>query len=134
MGDAINMAARLMCLPEAQGGILCDERTYNLADSFFLFSKLGEKTVKGKKKAIIVFKPTSKKLESEISLKRIVEANELIGRGEERVAIEEAIQSLGMEASKSIFICGNEGQGLSSLGQYVCDKLDVENITCWYQI
>ena len=59
MGDAINMAARLMCLPDAQGTILCDERTYNLCETEFQFEKMGEQKVKGKDYAISVFQPSA---------------------------------------------------------------------------
>ena len=57
MGDAINMAARLMCHKEAKRGILCDEKTFNLCETDFQFENLGETTVKGKNSAISIFRP-----------------------------------------------------------------------------
>ena len=57
MGDSINMAARLMCLPIAQGSVVCDEKTRNLCQSEYIFSSCGQVNVKGKNHPIAAFLP-----------------------------------------------------------------------------
>lgn len=56
MGDSINMAARLMCLPQCVGNVLCDERTYSSCQNEFEYETISNITVKGKTHPIQVYK------------------------------------------------------------------------------
>lgn len=132
MGDAINMAARLMCLPKAYQGLLCDERTYNLCQPFFSFDILGETKVKGKSSAISVFRPIAQIQQADLVKKAFNEQTGLIGRGKEKQAIEDVMNAIGESSVASLSFEADEGQGLSSIAQHVSDRFDQLKITHWY--
>jgi hypothetical protein len=132
MGDAINMAARLMCLPEAHNGMLCDERTYNLCAPFFSFESMGETYVKGKSTAISVFRPVTAIADAELHKKAVNEPSVLIGRSVERQAIEQTVSSLGDPLANCLSFEADGGQGLSSLSQHVIDRLEAKKYPYWY--
>ncbi|KAJ1537230.1 hypothetical protein HK096_001501 [Nowakowskiella sp. JEL0078] len=122
MGDSINMAARLMFLPDAQNSILCDETSYNLSEREFVFEKLGEAKVKGKIRPIQIFRPKSIVPESSKPNRAKVDGNEivLLGRAKEKKAIHDALNSLRskVEIPKIIMTQSEGGQGLSSLVKF----------------
>lgn len=121
MGDAINMAARLMCHPEAAENLLCDEKSYNLCRNDFEFKALGETKVKGKAHAIAIFRPVSeldeaaRKKDEDSSVKRPI-----IGRISERSAIKSILAKMVNKDQSGILILeADGGQGLSTLYEYV---------------
>lgn len=132
MGDAINMAARIMCLAGAQNTILCDERTYNLCSSFFTFNILGEFNVKGKNVPISVFQPLRAFQKSEIWKKTHLGTSALIGRSTELKEIEKILNSIGIEGLNNLIFEADEGQGLSSLCNYVQEKFKERNHAFMY--
>nr|KAJ3420720.1 hypothetical protein HK105_005344 [Polyrhizophydium stewartii] len=121
MGDAINMAARLMCHAEAASAILCDEKTFNLCESDFTFQNLGETKVKGKNSAISIFRPVASvpELNKKQKAAKQTESIDVIGREKERKAIVSALERMSPDAdADTIVIKADGGQGLSTLISY----------------
>ena len=128
------MAARLMSLPEAIEGILCDERTYNLCEPYFNFENLGEVKVKGKTDPIAVYRPIGMLSDSEISKRAQLDQNILIGRKTECRAIEDALQSMNELTAKCLCFEGAGGQGLNRLSQVVIECCEADDdIFYWYE-
>jgi hypothetical protein len=128
MGDAINMAARLMCLPEAQEEILCDERTFNLCKNNFVFESLGETKVKGKSSPISIYRPRDSIPETDRTIKTANARNALIGRMQEKEIIQELLDNLGDPGNGSVYLEGDGGQGLTTLTDFIveqCEKMSV---------
>ncbi|KAJ3190642.1 hypothetical protein HK101_008516 [Irineochytrium annulatum] len=124
MGDSINMAARLMCHPQAASSILCDEKTYNLCENEFNFERLGEARIKGKSVPINIFRPTSIRTDTSRSPRR---GNRLkvtpIGRTKERLAIKTALKShLEDETAGVVILEADGGQGLSTLVNFAKEE------------
>ncbi|KAJ3417194.1 hypothetical protein HDV05_006400 [Chytridiales sp. JEL 0842] len=145
MGDSINMAARLMCHPEAENSILCDEKTFNLCEADFVFQHLGEAYVKGKSKPINIFRP----LQIERSSRKrwaISKKVKLIGRTQEKKVINDVLNSFEDETGAGIGIFeGEGGQGLTSLVNFIKERCaevgvsvcsgeasEMENLTPFY--
>lgn len=118
MGDSVNMAARLMCHQKAKQTILCDEKTYNLCDSEFLFDVLGEIKVKGKTHPISIYKP--KKIRPDSMKQQLSPENLLIiGREGERKLIEESIEAHSTtNGPRMLVIEADGGMGLSTLARW----------------
>jgi hypothetical protein len=132
MGDAINMAARLMCHKEAKRGILCDEKTYNLCESDFRFENLGETTVKGKNSAISIFRPLITLEAEESKESEATNINTVIGREAEKKAIAEAIASFSSEVEVSnLFIFAEVGQGLTTLSSHTKSEASKLGFKFW---
>jgi hypothetical protein len=124
MGDSINMAARLMCHPEAEQNLLCDEKTYNLCRNAFEIKPLGETIVKGKANPISIFRPLSATKEisdnkQDDESKKIEQNATFIGREKERTAIKNLFGKMVNKEESGILILEAEGgQGLSTLYDY----------------
>ncbi|KAI9093055.1 nucleotide cyclase [Phlyctochytrium arcticum] len=125
MGDSINMAARLMCHAEAKRSLLCDERSYNLADTDFVFDKLGETMVKGKSHPIAIFRPRATLPERTLSKRgagRRLGKGQLVGRLVEKDKIISELKQFeasGNAVVSSVLVFEAEGgQGLSTLLDY----------------
>lgn len=135
MGDSINMAARLMCHPEAAENMLCDEKTYNLCKSQFQFNLLGETKVKGKAAPISIFRPVEILKEAEKKSAPAQQNLTLIGRVKERNAIRTI---LGKYANKDIastmLIEADGGHGLNTLFDVIRAESLVRNFICMYFI
>ncbi|KAJ3216323.1 hypothetical protein HDU67_009674 [Dinochytrium kinnereticum] len=122
MGDSINMAARLMCLPDASRSILCDEKTYNLCEHEFIFERLGEARIKGKAHPINIFRPAHIRPDVGRMARRGAQKLEPIGRTKEKNAINSALYScIEEETSGIVIIEADGGQGLSTLLDYAKD-------------
>ncbi|KAJ3193578.1 hypothetical protein HK101_004589 [Irineochytrium annulatum] len=63
LGRAVNEAARLMCLPQAKGGVVCDAATHAITRSYFRFRRLSSQErqviLKGSSRPVEIFMPTS---------------------------------------------------------------------------
>jgi hypothetical protein len=121
MGDAINMAARLMCHKEAKRGILCDEKTYNLCENEYQFENLGETTVKGKNSAISIFRPmfVIPEAEKNSSANDSLLSSGVIGREAEKKAVANTIEQLSnANTVDNLFFSAEGGQGLTTLANH----------------
>jgi class 3 adenylate cyclase len=129
LGDAINMAARIMCLPEAFGDIICDEKTYNLCKHEIEFEHIGEVKVKGKAEPISIFSPEALKTQENISAQDD-EKNILIGRDAEKSRISHIIHRVKEEYyPEATFFEGAAGQGLTSLSEYLKRMCESEGVS-----
>lgn len=75
MGDAVNLAARLMGQVE-KSGVLCDEQTYQLTHNHIQYKTLSAVQLKGKEHPVALFCPLSVMSHSDIS----TEGEAMIGR------------------------------------------------------
>jgi len=133
MGDSINLAARLMCHPEASNSLLCDERTYNLCDHYFVIEKLGETMVKGKEKPINIYRPKAARAEFEKDREIGIDKKfEIIGRAKEKAAVVDAMKKHGTDAGTHALIMeGEGGQGLSTLMKFAKIEAIQQNYIIW---
>lgn len=135
MGDAINMAARLMCHKDAKRGILCDQKTFNLCESDFEFENLGETTVKGKANPIAIFRPIFAVLETEKNLvsPEAGVSSLVLGREKEKKAIFATLDQLtNAPIVNNLFFSAEGGQGLSALANYAKAEALKQNCHFWY--
>lgn len=132
MGDSINMAARLMCHPEAAENMLCDEKTYNLCKSHLQFKLLGETKVKGKSVPISIFRPVEILNEAE-KKSEINQSLTLIGRVKERNAIRSILGKYGnKDISSTMLIEADGGHGLNTLFDVIRAEASIRNFICVY--
>lgn len=117
MGDSINMAARLMCQPDAKKNVLCDVTSYKMSENDFVFEDRGEVLVKGKDKPIAIYRP--QKLKSSGQKKGAVEAVHVVGRKFERKEITKVLTANSKGKSDKLMIFEAEGgQGLTTLFEF----------------
>ena len=113
-GDTINLAARLSGIGNP-GEILVSHSTYRQAAGYYSFNRLEARKVKGKAKALNVYKVLSpKELPSKIHRSYGIRA-ELIGRKAEITQLFEAVEKLRKGKGSAISIWGDAGTGKSRL-------------------
>ncbi len=116
IGDVVNMAARLMQNAAAHTGpgdvpILCDEATFEEAQSRVQFAELEPIPIKGKHGLIKVYRPLGEKRQAIHSEATIT----VVGREKERMVLGEALNRLMQGQSQTIVIEGEAGIGKSQL-------------------
>jgi predicted ATPase/class 3 adenylate cyclase len=126
MGDAVNLAARLMqtVAAEPSGGILCDEATYLSALSGHTFEALPPVFVKGKSDPVPVYRPWERQPATEARLSPAA-ATPIIGRDSERTALAGVLERLlGRRETgpRSARIEGEAGIGKSRLLEDICGR------------
>ncbi|GAB4500344.1 MAG: adenylate/guanylate cyclase domain-containing protein [Anaerolineales bacterium] len=109
MGDAVNLAARLM-KQAGNGGILCDFDTYQQARKQIDFENLLPIRVKGKASMIRVYRPLG-----EVGMQMPDPGGELIGRVAETRLLAEVITALQRGESQILVFDGETGIGKSRL-------------------
>lgn len=135
MGDAINMAARLMCHKNASRGILCDEKTFNLCETDFEFENLGETTVKGKSSPIAIFRPIDAIAEADKNNKssNVLLNSAVIGRETEKKAIITTLEQLSSSPIVDLnLFCAEGGLGLTTLVNYAKVEALKQGCHVWY--
>ena len=131
MGDSINMAARLMCLKEAKGTVLCDDRSFKICSNHFNFEFVGLRVVKGKAKEIKVFKPKSTMINNQ-DLKDNSQAEaSIIGRQREKRTIDQTLNGFVDGNGRVIIIEGDRGQGVTTLATYAKNKSTALSLMTW---
>ncbi|NTU80256.1 MAG: tetratricopeptide repeat protein [Chloroflexales bacterium] len=116
MGDAVNLAARLM-QKAGKSGILCDFPTYHAARAELHWDVLAPLTVKGKASPVRVYRPLGLTSAVEARSLRHGAGQPLIGREEELARLEEALGLVAGGQSRVLFIEGEEGIGKSRMIQ-----------------
>ena len=126
MGDAINMAARLMCHKEAKNAILCDQKTYNLCQGEFQFDNIGEIMVKGKAHPISVFRPVFSIAGGESSTTNLRAGNAknlFLGRERERHLFNVVLSQMKISPTVNNFLVSAEGGlGLTTFANHCRTK------------
>lgn len=145
MGDAVNLAARLMQAagkelsakpPEnaaaLTSSILCDEATYQAAQAYIAFEVLPPIVVKGKSTPVAIYKPRSV-LTGPI-LARTPNAGDppaetqMVGRTKERVALADRLQALLRGTGSLVIIEGEAGIGKSRLVEDLLRQAQALNV------
>lgn len=107
LGDSVNLAARLM---QAGGGILCDRATHAAARSRVRFAALPALAVKGKARAIEVYRAVGEQTGDASNRAR------LVGREGERRLLADRLRTLEERRTGGVvFIEGEPGIGKSTL-------------------
>jgi class 3 adenylate cyclase len=125
IGNAVNLAARLMSLAATDSGesppirILCDRPTYDGARAVIEFEGLGTRPVKGRTEAVEVFQPLALR-------KSLVRARaDLIGREEEKSILATSLQELQRGRSRqTVVLRGEAGIGKSRLTEEAARQAD----------
>lgn len=114
LGDAVNLAARLMQAASA-GEILISEKIYHSISDQFSASSLPDLRVKGKTEPIRVYRLNAHKIKSSIRLHDQKFTGPLVGRESEISAIEARLESAKAGAGQILGIVAEAGMGKSRL-------------------
>jgi class 3 adenylate cyclase/tetratricopeptide (TPR) repeat protein len=126
-GDTINVASRLCSLAKA-GETLVGQATFAQAVGFFSFEALEPVQVKGKTKAIQIYRLLAPK-ESPCRTHRVSGLRaELIGRRDDIAVLTKAVDRLSEGSASFIVICGEAGTGKSRLVEEFKATLDLNTI------
>jgi class 3 adenylate cyclase/predicted ATPase len=113
IGAVVNLAARLM--QAAQDGILCDERTFELAKTRIQFESLTPIKLKGIKDAVQVFYPL-REVRQDLPWWMVGKTEKsIVGREKERLLLWHKLEQLKVGVSGVVAICGEAGIGKSCL-------------------
>ena len=119
IGDAVNMAARLMA--STQGEIRCDVETYTRSCKRVVFEHLDPISVKGKAEKVKVFKPLAGTVSAALSLRKIP----LIGRDEEMRMVLRTIDAFAdMGYSSAVIFEGESGMGKSRMLRETVERIN----------
>ena len=113
IGAVVNLAARLM--QAAQDGILCDERTFELAKTRIQFESLTPIKLKGIKDAVQVFCPLREVRQNLPWWMAGKTEKSIVGREKERLLLGHKLEQLKVGISGVVAICGEAGIGKSCL-------------------
>ena len=126
-GDTINLAARLSSLGK-EGDILVGPDTYAQAEGYFDFEALEPAKVKGKSKAIRVYRVLAQKDQPRKVHRLQGFRAKLIGRKMEMAQLKEAVGKLQKGNGSTFAVCGAAGTGKSRLIEEFKSTLDLEEI------
>lgn len=113
IGAVVNLAARLM--QAAQDGILCDERTFELAKTRIQFESLTPIKLKGIKDAVQVFYPL-REVRQDLPWWMVGKTEKsIVGREKERLLLGHKLEQVKLGVSGVVVICGEAGIGKSCL-------------------
>ncbi len=116
MGEAVALAARMETAAEP-GTVLVSENTYNLIEPQFDWQALGEITVKGMSRPIVVYRPLAPLADAE-SLQRMLPHDfsiPLIGRDEAFNALKDQVLDLYDDRGGIALVTADKGLGKSFL-------------------
>jgi class 3 adenylate cyclase/tetratricopeptide (TPR) repeat protein len=126
-GDAINVAARLSSLAEADG-ILVGRKTFQQAEGYFEFEQMDPVKVKGREEAVQTYKVVSLR-EKPVTLHRLTGLRaDLVGRKVEMARLKEALDELYAGKGTIFSIYGDAGTGKSRLIEEFKNSLDPETV------
>ncbi|MDQ5850796.1 MAG: AAA family ATPase, partial [Chloroflexota bacterium] len=122
LGDAVNLAARLM--EAAPDDLLCDAATCQAARARLQFAALPPISVKGKAEPVAVYRPLGEAQET------VRPREAMVGRTAERTMLAEQIQALLHGGAGSVVIIeGEAGIGKSRLVEDLLAKAHTWNVT-----
>jgi len=126
-GDTINLAARLSSLGK-ENDILVGPDTYAQAEGYFDFEALEPTKVKGKAKAIRVYRVLAQKDQPKKVHRLQGVRAKLIGRKMEIAQLTEAVGNLQKGKGSTFAVCGTAGTGKSRLIEELKSTLDLKEI------
>ncbi|HSH05281.1 MAG TPA: tetratricopeptide repeat protein [Anaerolineae bacterium] len=126
MGDAVNLAARLMGVAQKSGGgIRCDFATYRQARQGLQFVSLGAVNLKGKAEAVKLYEPTGERVKQLGG----TAVGPLVGRRNEIKQLNKVVTALPTaEKGHVVVIEGEAGIGKSRLMQAMLKRADETKI------
>ena len=130
-GDTINLAARLSSLGK-EGDILVGPDTHAQAEGYFDFEALEPTKVKGRAKAIRVYRVLAQKDQPKKVHRLQGVRAKLIGRKVEIAQLKETIDNLRNGKGSTFTICGTAGTGKSRLIEEFKSTLDLKEIQ-WHE-
>ena len=116
VGDTVNLASRMEGLAEP-GTTYVTRDTFKLAEKLFQFESMGKKEIKGKKKAVFVYKILSEKEEvyrARIGFERMI-YSEMVGREKELNKLQLQVMNVIKGDGSVVNIIGEAGIGKSRL-------------------
>ncbi|HEX3244115.1 MAG TPA: adenylate/guanylate cyclase domain-containing protein [Chloroflexota bacterium] len=125
MGDAVNVAARLMAAA-VPGGVLVGESTQRLTQAMFEFRALQTLEVKGKSEPLVVFE-----LVAEIDRPTTVTASDhapIIGRDDELDQLQACLRRSLRGRSEMVTIVGEAGMGKTRLVSELLNRVRTQDI------
>lgn len=129
VGDVVNVAARLMQV--ALDDILCDEATYQAAQTRLAFEPLPAIMVKGKTESVAVYHPLSEAEMAARLRQRIRRRATIIGRTAERAILTERLDALLSDsAGGRVVVEGEAGIGKSRLVEDALQQAQALGVTC----
>ena len=114
MGDAVNLAARLMVASEP-GQISCNYTAYRSANGQLSFEELPPISVKGKSEPIPIYRPTGDKKPLQQLGQKGQRTKMLVGRQEEMSELAANLDAVQAGQSRIVIIEGEAGIGKSQL-------------------
>jgi predicted ATPase/class 3 adenylate cyclase len=127
VGDTINVAARISSAANP-GEILVDHATYTRTEGYFRFENLEPIQLKGKTKAVQVYRFLSTKKQPQKIHRLHGLRAELIGRKAEMAQLSDAVENLSQGKASFFSIIGAAGTGKSRLVEEFKASLDLDNI------
>ncbi len=128
IGDVVNLSSRLMT-SAGWGQVLTDARVYREAKSRYTFATLGRRHVKGKRRAILMYRLLGRRA----GLTPSAEPSPFVGRDKELQRLEEALHPLWEQekGSRYILVYGEAGIGKTRLLAELRSRLSAEHTFFW---
>lgn len=127
MGDAVNLAARLM-VAAGPGNICCNYETYRNAFTKINFEPLPPIEVKGKIGLIPVYRPLANHHPNRlIQMRRIETGERLVGRSAELARLTDCLQQVSNGNSRIVIVEGEAGIGKSRLISALLERAEKLN-------
>ncbi|KAJ3348698.1 hypothetical protein HDU83_001101 [Entophlyctis luteolus] len=121
LGVCVNNAARLMCLDNCKGGILCDIDTYrDTCDSIDYDVNIPEVVLKGVAEPVKVYAPIQRNKNDGRSSRRL---SVFAGRDEELQQISRIIETWIAESKKRLIVFGRSGTGKSVVANLIAQQM-----------
>lgn len=118
IGDVVNLASRLMAA--AQGGILCDQHTFQASQNRVSYEALAPIPVKGKAEPVAIFRPL------ELVSAAVTPRSIVVGRHPERAQLTEQLEKLRFARLGGVIVIeGEAGLGKSRLVVEMGDRAAV---------
>ena len=129
MGDAVNLAARLMS-QAGPGGILCDEDTRRKTQQRVAFDTLSPVKLKGKSGLIPIFRPTDTAQRQAVQARMgFLGQQKLIGRRAELSQFQALVDAVAAGHSRAFILEGEAGIGKSRLIAEFIPLLEAKGMT-----
>lgn len=129
MGDAVNLAARLMS-QAGPGGILCDEDTRRKTQQRIAFDTLSPVKLKGKSGLIPIFRPTDATQRQAVQARMgFLGRQKLVGRQAEVAHFQAVLAAVASDQSRVLILEGEAGIGKSRLIAEFIPLLEQQGMT-----